>query len=145
VEEIVKFRKSIRDIALHNLNGDSVKDVCKEILSLCDKFRDQNLPSSGIQVFDSDEINDRGWRYYVPVVSDGGSVPPKAPSISNIDKNEVTVNDMFRVGQYEAMFSAYDSSGFPTHNIDGSELSKRMIKKLSKKREGYRRRLENRV
>jgi cysteinyl-tRNA synthetase len=144
-EEIVKFRKSIRDIALRNLNGDNITDICKEILGLCDKFRDQNLPSVGIQVFDSNETNDRGWRYYVPGVSDEGNIPPTVPAIAKIDKSQVAENNMFRVGHYEGMFSAYDASGFPTHNIDGFELSKRMIKKLTKKREDYRRKLEDQV
>lgn len=144
VEEIVQFRKSIRDAALRNLKHHDVQNVCKEILNICDKFRDQNLPSVGIQVFDSDEMENRGWRYYLPGVPDDGNVPSKAPSIDQFDKSQLTAENMFRVGQYKGIFSAYDDSGFPTRTIDGSELSKRMIKKLTKKREVYRQKLEDR-
>ena len=41
--------------------------------------------------------------------------------------------EMFTVGMYSGKFSKYDAQGIPTHNLDGSEISKRLRKKLMKK------------
>jgi hypothetical protein len=54
----------------------------------------------------------------------------------------VKLEDLFRVGQYKGMFSEFTEDGIPTLNADGSELSKRMLKKLIKKRDDHMKRLE---
>jgi cysteinyl-tRNA synthetase len=51
------------------------------------------------------------------------------------------VQDFFRSSLFEGEFSAFDEKGIPTHNADGTELSKRQLNKLQKKRSTHEKRL----
>jgi cysteinyl-tRNA synthetase len=39
---------------------------------------------------------------------------------------------MFKLGEYEGLYSKYDAEGIPTHDAAGEELPKSTIKKLVK-------------
>ncbi|KAG7348609.1 cysteinyl-tRNA synthetase [Nitzschia inconspicua] len=49
----------------------------------------------------------------------------------------IPLEELFKVGQYENVFSKFTEDGIPTHNTDGTELSKRLLKKLLKKRDAH--------
>ncbi len=50
---------------------------------------------------------------------------------------DVTKTNFFQIDRYEGLFLMFDLDGIPTHNADGSEISKRMVKKLIKKRDAF--------
>jgi len=146
-DELVSFRSAIRKAALsHIRSGDSsvsktnTNKAINDILKLCDAARDRTLPALGLDISDSDvEGGEKSqWRFCVPRNS-------ASSDLETVSKNQrkptvpkvVPVKDMFRVGQYEGMFSQYDDEGMPTHNSDGSEVSNRLRKKLKKKRDKF--------
>jgi cysteinyl-tRNA synthetase len=150
VQELVNFRKAVRELALEQVKqrgqGENVamphnSDFAKHLLTLCDKLRDEDLPKVGIEVFDSvgqDTLFD--WRFIIPrdVTThhnddNVGSEPSKNLHL----EVTITESNFFKVGRYEGQFSAFDDHDFPTHDANGVELSKRMIKKLLKKKLSY--------
>lgn len=49
----------------------------------------------------------------------------------------VPPSEYFKQGEYEGVYSKFDESGFPTHDVDGKEVTKSMAKKLKKKLEKH--------
>ena len=161
VEELVGFRSAVREMAIESMkrkgysfdNADADKTLPKALLKMCDDLRDSNLPDLGLEVFDGD--NSQTWRFG-PVKERKEN--PKSDVLldeSNckqsksergiriqqgediMDRPDVSESNFFQVGRYEGLFSEFDSNSVPSHNADGSELSKRKIKKLIKKRESF--------
>ena len=143
VETLVRFRSAVRGIAL----GDVSSPGMKELLSLSDEMRDSVLPGIGVQLSDSQQTNDTNWAFCLPRKPSKEESQTKATNDDAlagtvVDVSSIPLSDFFRVGQYEGAFSEYTKDGTPTHNADGSEVSKRLKKKLLKKREKHRMRLE---
>jgi cysteinyl-tRNA synthetase len=152
VNELVDFRRSIREASLNYLKSskttsgkDQGSELSKTNLKICDDLRDDKLPAIGLEVFDGDAAPT--WRFVTPTTQ--SKLPPRTkkngdkkttlPHDSLLDLNEA---NFFQIGRYEGLFTAFDSDGIPTKNMDGSDLSKRAIKKLIKKREAYFRKME---
>lgn len=161
LDEVVRFRKAIRDATLSTgskSEGDDSKALKTEILRLCDEVRDLTFPGLGVQLHDGKypvkNATDEGgsndiqgsstasssyWSYCIPVSNTEaavniGSQQPKATTVPRQKSLEdLPLQDYFRVGRYEGMFSAFTPDGFPTHNSDGTEVSKSLSKKLLKK------------
>ena len=146
VESLVRFRSTVRDVAL----GDPSAPGMKKLLALADDLRDSILPKIGVQLMDSNknkESEKDSWKFCLPRrPSRIDSTSPKQNSTStddaNVDLASIAVLDFFKVGQYEGFFSGFTDDGTPTHNADGSEVSKRLLKKILKKREKHILRLE---
>jgi len=145
IEELHHFRSKIRDSALDFLrcakedrNSDEAAiEFTKSILAQCDELRDKYLPSIGVQLFDGDAATK--WRYCiprteVPLVSEKSSLMSKSANNNIIAAEE---SNYFQTGHYSGAFSSFTPNGFPTHNADGSEISKRLEKKLKKKLDGF--------
>jgi len=149
VDKLVNFRKAVRELALEQVKrrrGQSEDadmhhnaDMAKNLLTLCDKLRDEDLPKVGIEIFDSvgqDSMSD--WRFIIPrdMQHRDDTTTNDSPESSQNHRgqvtNTITESNFFKVARYEGQFSAFDVHGFPTHDADGVELSKRMIKKLLK-------------
>ena len=139
VDSLVQFRTKVRDIALQDPSAPGMS----ELLALSDELRDSGLPKIGVQLMDGNsEESNKAWKFCLPRLS-----PPKEESKSPVSSNSVDLlsiplSEFFKVGQYEGVFSEYKEDGTPTHNADGSEVSKRSLKKLLKKREKHQARLE---
>ena len=158
LNEIVRFRKSVRDAALSTKGEDDIRSLKAEILRLCDEARESTFPAMGVQLHDgkhahtstgtadTDNSLSSFWNYCIPVSNtqdavEDGSEPPSSRTVKT--RSEMpSLQDYFRVGHYEGMFSAFSDDGFPTHDADGTELSKNQTKKLLKKRESHGKRLE---
>jgi len=160
VEELVKFRSDIRKTALAHVirqKGDSPSssstDIAIDILKLCDNARDSILPSIGLQISDdkvvtgSNEQDVTDYTFCVPRSIDDSpsttTIPKATPSLVNYEL--VQVEDLFRVGKYKGMFSEYDTNGMPVLNMDGTEVSNRLLKKLQKKRTKYLQHLSHNI
>jgi cysteinyl-tRNA synthetase len=152
-QELVQLRSAIRKNALQDIRTGAATESTQEILRLCDQAWDVILPSIGLELND-DKIDDGDkedasrWRFCLPRQKQDS--PPKenrkseeksSPAVSR----NVALEDFFRVGPYEGMFSLFDEQGIPTHNSDHSEVSKRERKKLMKKRDKYLTRQETKV
>jgi len=147
---MVKFRSVVRKAALEDARNKASTDNMKDILKICDNLRDDTLPRMGIQILDN-TVNDSQddddnsttsasssslhWKTCIPQTTKAKSPIPLSGQVTGT--TDVPLEDMFRVNQYEGMFSEYDDDGIPTRNADGSELSKRLLKKLKKKRDKY--------
>ena len=136
VNEVVAFRSQLREVALidfKNPQATKEKDLAKTILQLCDEIRDKTLPSLGLQLNDAEESE---WSYCSPSIFNDSKL--ETSKVVNKRKVlDVNLETMFQNGQYAGMFSQYDSDGIPTHSFDGTEISKRLRKKLVKKREMF--------
>ena len=47
-----------------------------------------------------------------------------------LEKGKVAPSQLFKVGEYAGKFSQYDEQGIPTHEADGTEISKKRSKKF---------------
>lgn len=141
---LTKFRSAVRHSALEDASAGEATENMKRVLDLCDDIRDVELPKIGVELID-DKVDGGGdgWRMCLPKTEeDKLSETSKKPRASNrSDLSNVALQDLFRVGQYEGLFSQYTADGIPTHNADGSEISKRALKKLLKKREAHKERI----
>jgi Cysteinyl-tRNA synthetase len=151
VQELVSFRKAVRELALEQVKrcGQSENasdmpnnvDIGKDLLTLCDKLRDEDLPKVGIEIFDSvgqDILSD--WRFIIPRDEmNGDDNKDSTDSSKQLSRGPeiITESNFFKVGRYEGQFSAFDANDFPTLDANGMELSKRMAKKLLKKKTSY--------
>lgn len=152
VDVLVQFRSSVRRAAIDDSRSGHGTDNTKVILKHSDQLRDDILPSLGIELLDgkADDVKD-DWRVCLPLEvnprADDGKV--SSAEISNTNTatrlDSVPVEELFRTGSYQGAFAKYDSSGLPTHNADGSEISKRAVKKLLKKREAHIERLSKKA
>lgn len=154
LQEIVQFRTALRDLTLNKIARED--ETRNELLSLCDELRESTFPALGIELNDVKSTNrtanttNLSWSYCIP-----RSRKNDATSVDEIKSQnrkqqqqqqqllDIPLQDYFRVGPYQGQFSAFDdSTGFPTHNTDGTELSKNQIKKLTKKRNAHEKRMQ---
>ena len=69
INEIVAFRSSVRSSAICGIRNENGKSALKEILRLSDKFRDEIMPSLGVEILDrksSDKNGGGNWRNCSP-------------------------------------------------------------------------------
>ncbi len=139
VESLVRFRTKVRDIALQDPSAPGMS----QLLTLSDELRDSELPEIGVQLMDGNsKKSERAWKFCLPRLS-SPKEESKSPVFSDgVDLLSIPIFDFFKNGQYEGVFSEYAEDGTPTHNADGSEVSKRSLKKLLKKRDKHQARLE---
>jgi len=78
IQELVRFRASVRTAALEDVKNKKGSDSVKAILKACDELRD-SLPVVGIEVVDSKKEKDPSWRFCVPkdIISDASSPDEK--------------------------------------------------------------------
>ena len=151
IDVLVQFRSVIRRAALREVRSpnSSSSPAIKEILRVSDEMRDKILPRRGLQLLDGDDESDEqedGWMLCLPQSQESTEekkndrILPKKSNSTNLSM--IPLVDFFKVGKYEEQFSAYTEDGIPTHNADGTEVSKRLHQKLMKKRRKHQERLQ---
>jgi len=142
LDELWRFRNGVREAALKAVRdgGRAEKgrdgQLAEEILGICDAVRDGGLPGIGVEMSDG---SDTKWKYCLPRQQGGGrsrtaSIVDTKCGATVVDDDDGVLVNMFTIGQYSGLFSRYDTGGIPTHNSDGTEVSKRLRKKLMKKK-----------
>ena len=143
-DELAKFRALVREEALSSVKDGSSNDALKQILKMCDEMRDRTLPSLGLELLDGKEDNhQQQWRFCIPKEPSNNDSLVSRKATPAIELSSVNLEEYFKVGQYEGKFSTYSDDGIPTHNADGTEVSKSLLKKLMKKREKHKKRLKS--
>jgi cysteinyl-tRNA synthetase len=159
MDVLVNFRSAVRQVALqhkeeddNNNNNNNNTDAAtgmKTLLRLSDEIRDASLPKIGIQMLDGTGDGDRKdtWKRCPPreLPSNRNETEKPSPFDDDIDIHSIPLTELFKSGPYENAFSQFTEDGVPTHNADGTEVSKRLLKKLLKKRDAHRTRLEKNV
>ena len=151
IDALVDFRHEVRKISLDISQSQTTAndESAQEILRICDDFRDRTLPSLGIELMDrkvsEQEAADSVWQYCVPRTEERTEITPSTSkkTLRLEELRQISVEDYFRSPLFEGEFSAFDKEGFPTHNADGSEISKKLRKKLLKKRSIHEKRLRD--
>lgn len=138
VDTLVALRSQLRKVALDQT---SREEASKELLKLCDNLRDTML-EQGVEIRDSQNGESDGWRPCLQKSTEKATFHQENSTKAHQDLCSVELKDLFRVGVYEKQFSQYGADGVPTHDADGLEVSKRMLKKLLKKREAHKKRLQ---
>lgn len=119
--------------------------VSNELLELCDEVR-ESLLEQGVEIMDSERGECDGWRPSLPKMANKQTISSNDINTrQQIDLHKVPLEELFKVGTYDGEFSQFDQNGVPTHNADGSEVSKRLLKKLLKKREIHVKRLARKI
>lgn len=142
VETLVLLRSRMRKIALDQSSRDQVS---KDLLALCDELRDSML-NQGVEMMDSQSGDSDGWRPCLPKSLKKQMIQHENSSeVQQVDLHTVPLKDLFKVGKYDGQYSQFDANGVPTHNADDSEVSARLLKKLLKKREIHKKRLDQKL
>lgn len=142
VETLVLLRSRMRKIALDQSSRDQFS---KDLLALCDELRDSML-DQGVEMMDSQSGDSDGWRPCLPKSLKEQMIQPENSSeVQQVDLHTVPLKDLFKVGKYNGQYSQFDADGVPTHNADDSEVSARLLKKLLKKREIHKNRLDQKL
>lgn len=145
VDELVLFRAEVRKAALVDAQAGNDSKSTKLILKLCDNLRDGSLPSIGLELSDAkaEDDNSPSWRFCLPRKPEG-SAHQKCDDNQGMstlklagNNDAVPIEDFFKTGPYEGLFSAFNEQGLPTVNVDGTPVSKAQTKKFLKKREKY--------
>eukprot|EP00562_Extubocellulus_spinifer_P010820 CAMPEP_0178496010 /NCGR_PEP_ID=MMETSP0696-20121128/13876_1 /TAXON_ID=265572 /ORGANISM="Extubocellulus spinifer, Strain CCMP396" /LENGTH=783 /DNA_ID=CAMNT_0020124239 /DNA_START=27 /DNA_END=2378 /DNA_ORIENTATION=+ len=155
IDELVGFRSRVRLSALagaKDRDPEALENTIKELLASCDELRDKFLPGIGVELLDTttQDASPRSskeagrWRYCMPRNGDKANkkenlkkmkktTQSKAFSASSTGSTPPSLKDFLRHGQYDGMFSKFNDEGLPTHTADGKEVSKRLLKKVTKK------------
>jgi cysteinyl-tRNA synthetase len=156
---LVNFRSAVRHMALlprvppkHDV-GITV-DERKELLRLSDEIRDKTLPEMGIQLVDGRDATHDTWKLCPPrknaFQQDASDTNKKQQQQQQqqrmtdaMDLQSIPLQEYFKVGPYTGLFSDFTDEGMPIHYADGTEVSKRLLKKLWKKRQAHEKRLQS--
>lgn len=137
LDAVAKFRSHIK----HAIKNDKPDTSVKDILKLCDQFRDKVLPDMGIQLQDKDAPSGEPSNYKIEFIGTDQlarerAVQEQAKSQNqNIlqqrkDKMRIPPSEMFK-SQLDK-YSQFDSTGMPTHDAEGKEISASARKKLQR-------------
>eukprot|EP00980_Cylindrotheca_fusiformis_P031751 scaffold26900_cov117-Cylindrotheca_fusiformis.AAC.1 len=141
IAEFVSFRSKVRNLALKTLSDRPSDDQTSKFLGLCDEVR-ASVQLNGVEIIDNKNADENGWRFCLPDSAEKAGKKADKQKSTSVDIMSVPVYDLFRVGIYEGQFAEFSDDGMPTLNADGSEISKRALKKLKKKREAHIKRLQ---
>ncbi|WVQ78146.1 cysteine-tRNA ligase [Cryptococcus sp. DSM 104549] len=135
------FRDEIRKLAI-------AKADPKEILALCDRFRDNDLATLGVQLDDGQSasggalyklvdpavlIRAREEKERAQAEKAEKKAAAEAKRIALLEKGRVSPQEMFKVPNVaEGTYSAWDEQGLPTKDGEGNDLSKSLQKKVQK-------------
>lgn len=153
IDELVGFRSRVRVSALAGAKDhdpEAVEKTIKKLLASCDELRDKRLPAIGVELLD-DAIQDASpksskeagrWRYCMPKNCDKAnkkesSKKRKKTIAFSASTSTASLKDFLTHGQYDGMFSQFNDEGLPTRTADGKDVSKRLLKKVTKKYEKF--------
>lgn len=143
------FRDAVRDAARKEKS-----EASKEVLALSDALRDEGLPPLGIRLEDRGSNQSSIWKF-----EDSASLVMEiqrkkeaeesrrlekeklkaarlAKQAADLEKGRLAPEELFQKGAaYVGKYSAFDESGMPTKNADGSDVTKSALKALKKTRQ----------
>lgn len=145
IRAIASFRDDIRKLAIDNAPA-------KDILTLCDTFRDNDLANLGVQLEDGQgsdggalyklvdpEVLIRAREEKAKIAADkaakkaANAAAAEKKRLEELERGRVPPNMMFKPPQVaEDLYSKWDETGIPTHLADGEEVSKSASKKFAK-------------
>ncbi|BET01110.1 unnamed protein product [Nesidiocoris tenuis] len=141
-----KFRNEVRDAA-RELKATS-------ILQACDKLRDDTLPPLGVRLEDKEDESGCAVKLFDPQQlerqkelkkkADEQKEQLKAKRLKEQQLKEelkkIPPEEYFKT--MKDKYSAFDATGMPTHDENGKEISKNLLKKLSKLYEAHKKEYE---
>ncbi|XP_071639378.1 cysteine--tRNA ligase, cytoplasmic-like [Temnothorax longispinosus] len=132
------FREKVRKCA------ETLK--ANDILQECDRLRDDILPNVGVRLEDSNEgpkiklVNKKELlkekeikkklKFEKILEKERRKTEAAAVAAVKEAQKRISPNDMFRLEKDK--YSQFDDKGLPTHDAEGKEISKRLLKKLQK-------------
>jgi len=142
VRTLSRFRDAVRDLARSDKPP-------KDLLMLCDKLRDVELPELGVLMDDQDDgralvklvgkqeieriKEEKRKREEEKHTKKAGQLAElERKRMEKLEKGKMSAEAMFRSPMHAASYSAFDEQGVPTHDATGAELSKSRRKKLQK-------------
>ncbi|KAJ1862655.1 cysteinyl-tRNA synthetase [Coemansia sp. RSA 989] len=142
------FRDAVRELALSG--GDK-----QSLLKLCDKLRDQDLPSLGIviddhgdgralvKIADPEELQRERERQEAKAaelleIKQRKAQEAEEKRQARIAKSKQPPQEMFRTPEMRELYSEWDERGIPTKDKAGEELTKSKLKKLAKEYEAQK-------
>jgi cysteinyl-tRNA synthetase len=151
VDCIANFRHQIRCAALASKKGGG-DDLADSLLSSCDEMRSRSLPALGISLEDvAHDPRGYRWLHLDERIAQPGPTLSDADGARSLKKRReeeeriflgTPADELFRDSD---LYSQWDPSGFPTHDVDGAELSKSRRKKLLKVRDKHARLTQNKI
>ena len=137
------FRDKVRQLAVRG-------EVNKELLELCDKIRDDDLPALGVSLDDRDSALGRpALIKFVPaeqLLAEKAEKEAKArekeekkeaarlerekAEREKLLKGKLSPHVMYKEGEGSEEFSEWDEQGMPTKDKEGKEVAKSRMKKL---------------
>ena len=146
LDALVKFRDEIRALAKSGADKGA-------LMAACDRLRDDGLPELGVKL--DDREGGALWKLSTPEElhrerAREAELKAKKEEEARLKKEEAARKlaekeaaakippvEMFKVGEYEGMYSKFDEEGVPTHDKAGEELAKAQRKKLAKARAAH--------
>lgn len=147
LEILANFRQKVRDCAK------TLK--ANDILQECDILRDDILPNVGVRLEDSNEeickvklvnreelLKEKEIKKKLELEKNLEKEKKKAEAAAAATAKEaqkkISPTDMFKLEKNK--YSQFDDKGLPTHDAEGKELSKGLLKKLQKLQQAQRKR-----
>lgn len=139
MEILANFREKIRS------HAKTIKAT--EILQECDKLRDDVLPNVGVRLEDDetscskiklvnkdDLLREREAKKRIEaeklLEKERKKSEAVAAAAAKEEQRKISPSEMFKLEVEK--YSQYDDKGLPTHDIEGKEISKGLLKKLQK-------------
>ncbi|XP_029666418.1 cysteine--tRNA ligase, cytoplasmic [Formica exsecta] len=146
LEILANFRHKVRNFAK------TLK--ASDILQECDILRDDTLPNIGVRLEDNEEdckvklvnkeelLKEKEMKKKLELEKNLEKEKKKAEAAAAAAAKEaqkkISPNDMFRLEKDK--YSQFDDKGLPTHDAEGKELSKGLLKKLQKLQQAQQKR-----
>lgn len=147
IRAIASFRDNVRQLAISGAEA-------KDLLTLCDTFRDNDLVDLGVQLEDGQGATGGAlYKLVDPAVlraareekakaasdkaakKEAARMAEEAKRLAQLEKGRVAPADMFRPPNVaEGTWTKWDDVGVPTHDGQGVEVSKGQSKKFAKER-----------
>ncbi|KAM0734318.1 Cysteine--tRNA ligase, cytoplasmic [Formica fusca] len=146
LEILANFRHKVRNFAK------TLK--ASDILQECDILRDDTLPNIGVRLEDNEEdckvklvnkeelLKEKEMKKKLELEKNLEKEKKKteaaAAAAAKEAQKKISPNDMFRLEKDK--YSQFDDKGLPTHDAEGKELSKGLLKKLQKLQQAQQKR-----
>lgn len=125
----------------------------KDILEFCDSLRDTKLPELGVRLEDREGkpsaiklvdketlLKEKQEKEHQKLLKEESKKKQQALQAEKDAQRKIHPKEMFL--KMVDKFSAFDSEGLPTHDVDGKEISKGQLKKLQKLQQAQYKRYE---
>ena len=134
IDALAQFRDEIKTVCIVD------KDT-KKVLNICDNLRDNILPYLGVKIEDKGKGEPSIWKFYdkdefikekenQKKLKEAQKALKEKESKEREEKLSVSAREYY--AKMTDKYSKWDENGVPTHNANGSELTKEQYNKLKK-------------